>query len=316
MKKNNNANMAENDTVDLKIEKETTGGKYLKGLRSLGIYFLIFCVTITLAELFIRYQISGKIMKMKLAVIAFVPAEAMFFTIFAGFFKNIGNKITLPLLLFVINIYYCIQFVYFKIFGSLFSVSMMGMGGTAVGNFFWAMEGVLIASIIFLTIFLSPTLICIFLTFVKKLKFPGYPLLLHILPVLLTVGFWFGGIQLLKVAGTDRQSAYYVFKNSSSDTDSTANHLGTLATFIVESGAYYFGIGSNPSDAEIVSVDKNSLELVPDTVETVTETIDTNGSEKETAEVEEVAEEIVYDPWIDERFDFEALAEAATDTQL
>ena len=177
MKKNNNANMAENDTVDLKIEKETTGGKYLKGLRSLGIYFLIFCVTITLAELFIRYQISGKIMKMNLAFIAFVPAEAMFFTIFAGFFKNIGNKITLPLLLFVINIYYCIQFVYFKIFGSLFSVSMMGMGGTAVGNFFWAMEGVLIASIIFLTIFLSPTLICIFLTFVKKLKFPVYPLL-------------------------------------------------------------------------------------------------------------------------------------------
>ena len=72
-----------------------------------------------------------------------------------GFFKNIGNKITLPILLFIINIYYCIQFVYFKIFGSLFSVSMMGMGGTAVGNFFWAMEGVLIASIIFLTIFLA-----------------------------------------------------------------------------------------------------------------------------------------------------------------
>ena len=68
--------------------------------------------------------------------------------------------------------------------------------------------------------------------------------------------------------------------NSSSDTDSTANHLGTLATFIVESGAYYFGIGSNPADAEIVSVDKNSLELVPDAdlvaSETSNETIEEN----------------------------------------
>ncbi|MBQ2183246.1 MAG: hypothetical protein II399_01300, partial [Lachnospiraceae bacterium] len=62
---------------------------------------------------------------------------------------------------------------------------------------------------------------------------------MHLLPLALVAGFWFGGIQLLKLAGTDRQSAYYVFMNSSSDTDSTANHLGTLATFIVESGAYY-----------------------------------------------------------------------------
>ena len=127
-------NTESNNTIDLKIEKETTKGKYLKGFRSIGIYFLIFFATITMSELFIRYQISGKILKMNLAFLAFVPAEAMFFTIFAVFFKNIGNKITLPILLFIVNIYYCIQFVYFKIFGSLFSVSMMGMGGTAVGT--------------------------------------------------------------------------------------------------------------------------------------------------------------------------------------
>lgn len=313
-------NTESNNTIDLKIEKETTKGKYLKGFRSIGIYFLIFFATITMSELFIRYQISGKILKMNLAFLAFVPAEAMFFTVFAGFFKNIGNKITLPILLFIINIYYCIQFVYFKIFGSLFSVSMMGMGGTAVGNFFWAMEGVLIASIIFLTIFLAPTLICIFLSFVKKIKFAGYPLLLHLLPLALVAGFWFGGIQLLKLAGTDRQSAYYVFMNSSSDTDSTANHLGTLATFIVESGAYYFGIGSNPADAEIVSVDKNSLELVPDAdlvaSETSNETIEENTSDnKNTEEPAEIVEEVVYDPWIDERFDFAALADATEDAQ-
>ena len=313
MKRNIKVN---DNTEEVRKEKGSTGKKYLKGLGALGIYFLIFAAAITFCELFLRYQISGKIIKMNFAFLAFVPAEAMFFTVFAGFFKNIGNKITLPILLFIINIYYWVQFVYFRIFGSLFSVSMMGMGGQAVGNFFWAMEGVLIASIIFLTIFLSPALISIFLALVKKIKYPGYPVLLHILPVFLVAGLWFAGIGGLKAIGTDRQSAYYVLTNNSSDTDTTANHLGTLATFIVESGAYYLGIGSsNNESTELVSVTKNDFELVADTPvqETVTQTVDENTSEND-AEVEEVIEEIVYDPWIDERFDFAALAENTNDT--
>ena len=300
-----------------KPDKEKASVRYLKGLRSLFIYFIIFSVVIALCELFLRFQISGKILKMNLAFLVFVPAEAMFMTIFAGFFKNIGNKITLPILIFIINIYYCIQFVYYRIFGSLFSVSMMGMGGTAVGNFFWAMEGVLIASIIFLTIFLSPTIVSIFLALIKKVKYPGYPLLLHLLPIALAVGCWFGGIGILKLHGTDRQSAYYVLTNNSSDTDTTANHLGSLTTFIVEGGAYYFGIGHNEEDAEIVAVSKSDFELVPDAVpesETVTKTSGENAADNENEPEEEVIEEIVYDPWIDERFDFAALAENTNDS--
>ncbi|MBP5493942.1 MAG: LTA synthase family protein [Lachnospiraceae bacterium] len=312
MKRNIQVN---DNNEEVKKEKGSLGKRILKGLGALGIYFLIFAAAISFCEIFLRFQISGKIIKMNLAFLAFVPAEAMFFTIFAGFFKNIGNKITLPILLLIINIYYCIQFVYYRIFGSLFSVSMMGMGGTAVGNFFWAMEGVLIASIIFLTIFLAPTIISIFLSLVKKIKYPGYPILLHILPIFLTVGLWFAGIQGLKLIGTDRQSAYYVLTNNSSDTDTTANHLGTLATFIVESGAYYLGVGSGDNEStELVSASKSDLELVPD-VNPVKETVTTpeNSSENDT-EIEEVVEEIVYDPWIDERFDFAALAENTNDT--
>ena len=98
-------NIQVNDNIEeTKKEKGSTGKKYLKGLGTLGIYFLIFAAAITFCEIFLRFQISGKIIKMNLAFLAFVPAEAMFFTVFAGFFKNIGNKITLPILLFIINI--------------------------------------------------------------------------------------------------------------------------------------------------------------------------------------------------------------------
>ena len=84
------------------IHKEKKGKKYLNGLISLAVYFAVFSLTIIISELFIRYQISGRILKMNLAFLAFVPAEAMFFTAFAGFFKNLGNKITTPILLLII----------------------------------------------------------------------------------------------------------------------------------------------------------------------------------------------------------------------
>ena len=46
----------------------------------------------------------------------------------------------------------------------------------------------------------------------------------------LAVGFWFLGILGLKAFGTGHESAYYTFKNGASDTDTTANSLGTMTT--------------------------------------------------------------------------------------
>lgn len=297
-----------------KEEKEISKGKkYLLGLRAMAIYFGVFVVSISLSELFLRFQMSGTVLTKNLYFLFFVPAEALFFTALVGFFKNIGNKISLPLVLGIINVYYCIQFVYFRIFGSLFSVSMVGMGTTAVGNFFWAMEEILIQSLIFIVIFLAPTVTSIFLALVKKIKFKGYPILLHVGVLLLAVGFWFLGIEGLKCFGTDRQSAYHVFVDGAEDTDSTATSFGTLTTFLVESGAYYFGIGNSDTTGDIQMVNASNIEesfalaaeTIPEPEEPKDETEEDN---KEEVQVEE-PEEIVYDPWINENFDFAVLSE-------
>lgn len=300
-------------TKDTKKEKNIAK-KYLPGLKALGIYFLIYAATISLSELFIRYQISGVIKSMNLYFLLFVPAEALFFTALTGFFKNIGNKITLPIILLIIDAYYCVQFVYYRIFGSLFSVAMMGMGGTAVGNFFWAMEEILIASIALLTIFLAPAFISVFLALVKKLKFKGYPILLHVFVLGLAVGFWFIGILGLKAFGTGHDSAYYVFSDGSSDTDTSAASIGTMTTFLVESGAYYLGIGSSKANTDLTVISSNDLVLLPDEPE-VTEPKPSGEADVED-EPEVIEEEIVYDPWVDERFDFEALANNTSDKNL
>ena len=245
-------------TVD---QKDSYAKRMLKGLKPASVYFAIYFITLTLSELFIRYHISETVSGQNLFFLFFVPAEALFFTALTGFFKSLGNKINLPIVLTVIGVYYCVQYVYFKIFGSLFSVSMMKMGGTAVGNFFWAMKEILIGSIVSIFIFLAPTIASVFLGFFKEIKYKGYPLLLHLLIMLAAVGFWFLGLQGIKLGGTDRTSAYYVFHNSASDTDTTASHIGTLTTFIVEAGAYYFGIDV-PTEADVfVAVDQNALSL-------------------------------------------------------
>ena len=306
-------NNSNNNPKKNKIFTKENGKKYLLGLRTLAIYFFIFFITITLSELFIRIQMSGKISRMNLTFLAFVPAEAMFFTAFAGFFKNLGNKITLPILLFIINIYYCIQLVYFRIFGSLFSVSMLGMGNTAVGNFSWAMKGVIISSVILIILFLLPLMASIamaVITSVKKIKLKGYPLLLHIPAFLLSFVLFAGGIFSIKMLGTDIHSAYYVLTNNSSDTDTTALRLGAMTTFIVESGAYYFGIGNNTDSFEAVTIEKNDIVL-----EEKTDTADNS----EDNEDEDISADVItydYEPHIDPAFDFDSLAENTTNGAL
>ena len=306
--------------TEIKEEKKTRkidSKKIVLDFKSMAVYFLIFAAVITFSELFLRFQISGQITKTNLAFLAFVPAEAMFFTIFAGFFKDKGNRITLPILLFIIGGYYCIQFFYFKTFGSLFSVTMMEMGGDAVGNFLWAMEGTFIAAALFLFVLLLPVVISTVLAFFKKVSYPGYSVYMHLLALVFTIMLWFCGMGALKLQGIGRQSAYYALKNSAADTDTTARYLGAMATFVVESGAYYLGIGTAEAEEELASVDRSSLELVAqkpveETVIEQKESANTASTvSEETAEV--IEEPVVYEPWINPAFDFQAMAENATD---
>ncbi|MCR5011612.1 MAG: LTA synthase family protein [Lachnospiraceae bacterium] len=298
-----------NRKIDLK--------KLALDFRSMGVYFLIFAAAITFSEIFLRYQISGHITKTNLAFLAFVPAEAMLFTVFAGFFKDKGNRITLPILLFIVGGYYCIQFFYFKTFGSLFSVTMMEMGGDAVGNFLWAMKGTFFAVAVLLFVLLLPVVISIVLAFIRKIKYPGYPVYMHLLALVFTIILWFCGIGALKLQGTGRQSAYYAFKNSSADTDTTAKYLGAMATFTVEAGAYYLGIGTAEETEELASVDRSSLELVAQEPikETVTEHNEPAYTESTVSEeaAEMIEEPVVYEPWVDSAFDFQTMAENASD---
>ena len=296
------------------LEKKSFGKRFIEGIPNLLIYFIIFGLSIAVWELIIRFQISDTITKRNLFFIVFVPAEAMLLTFFCGFFKNkLVNKIIFLLLELLVSIYYMVQLVYLKNFGSLLSISMTGMGGDAVGNFGWAVVDSIKASVGLLLLILVPVIIIGALIFVIKSSCGQYHILWHFIALGLVVGLWFLGILGLKIGGTDRQSAYYAYHNVLADTDTTANRLGTLTTSILESGSYFFGIKTGDSNDALAQIDDTALTLAPAPV-VVEEVVSDNQPEDEGAEEEIIEEEtFVSEPYVYENIDFASLKEIAPD---
>ena len=109
-------------------------------------YFLLYFLLIVYWEFIIRLQI-GEIRASNLFFLLFVPAESMFFAWFSVAVKGKACRIITPIVMFLVTFFYLAQCIYFKNFGSLFSVSMAGMGAQALGNFWWALKDTLLENV-------------------------------------------------------------------------------------------------------------------------------------------------------------------------
>ena len=262
----------------------------------LSVYFGIFAVSLIAWELILRLQMGNGLSAVNLFFLFFIPSEAMLLAGLNGFFKKTINRILLPLTLLAISLFYCVQLVYYRIFGSLLSVSLIGMGKEAIGNFGWAMTETLLKSVGFLLLILLPFAIVLILCIIKKIKCDSYPLPVNFAAVLLSVIFWFLAVFSLKIDGSGNLSAYNIFISSISNTDTTASRVGAMPTFIMELGSSYLGLG-HKSDKNVSSESaiRNSISL--------------GDGFPEISEYNIVS----LTPQINKDFDFEKLAENAQD---
>lgn len=325
------ARKAESATEEKTAEKEKPAFKQRMktGVVQLLIYFGLTAASIIFWEFVLRFQMGG-VDKSNLFFLFFVPAEAMAVAFVNGFVPRKVSRFVFPFTLLLIAVFYGIQMVYYRIFGSLFSVSMLGMGGDAVGNFWWAMQETLIKSVGLILLLLSPAIVTLVLGLTKRIRVNPYPVLLHVIALLLAVGFWIGGSQALRVGGESRGSAYYTFHSSISDTDTTASRVGAMTTSLVEAGSYYLGLGNPDTTATLTTVDLQSITLEPEPIsekilekdpENTSEALGQSSSEKgseKTSEKkdEKPVEEYEVKPHIYEEFDFDALAENASRADL
>ncbi|MBQ8139838.1 MAG: sulfatase-like hydrolase/transferase [Lachnospiraceae bacterium] len=280
-------------------------------IKSLWIYLAFFAGSFLYWEILMRLLISRGFGKENIGVFFFIPALALLFTAFCGVHKNhlLINKIAVTVLTFIPALYYSIQLIYYRIFGSLISVSMLGMGTEAVGNFGWALKDVVIGSLGLLFLTLFPVILSAVFSFSGLLKTKnrkpiwgrGYKRWLHLV-ILASVAFlWYGGTLGLKLLGTGRGTAYYVITDAMADTDTTAERIGTLPTTVVETGSYYFGIGKGDEMA-LAAVNEEALNL-----------------EAEEEKPETVVKEykgVTVEPHINENIDFEALSQMTEDKAI
>ncbi len=296
----------------------------------LAVYFAVYMAAFVYWEVFMRLEITGSITRSNIGLLFFIPAEAVLFAALCGVHKNhiVINKIVMILLAFIPAVYYATQFIYYRIFGSVISVSMLGMGGDAIGNFGWALKGVIISSLGYLGIILLPVLLITVFTLVKfpgkdseekrSLLGTGYSKWLHLVALVLVAFLWYGGVQGLRLLGTERGSAYYVLNDPLSDTDTTSERIGTLATSIVETGSIYFGLGGGGGDISVVAVNEDALMLgeVTEASENGEASVSDADQADANAAQTPVEEEFIPVPHLDQDLDFDLIAANTTDKNI
>jgi len=201
-------------------------------------YTLLYGLSITFWEIALRF--AAGIGGVTLYPALFLFSLAVFVTALNGWFSGKADKIISIVLLCVLYVFYCAQLIYHRIFGSMFSVSMMGLGGDAITNFAWALAHSMLESIWLLLLFLLPVaLYCVFLI-VKKPALPRASLLMHGAWLAAGVVIWIAAVLALNIGGTGRFTAYDAYHNPNTTTDTAASKLGVLPTTVVEFGAMLF----------------------------------------------------------------------------
>ena len=278
--------------------------KYVIPGRELLTYFGVTAVSLIYWEIIMMIRM-GEVSASSFFFLFFIPAEALLLTALCGIGNQPSSRITLPVILLIPAFYYIVQTVYFTNFGSLFSISMAGMGTDAVGDFGWALTDSIIESIPLLVLIFLPVIAAIVFSLRKLFKIEPYIWQYHVAVCLLAVLLWFMGIGGIRLFGSERPSPYYLFTSSQATTDATARKLGTLTTGIVESGSYFLGTGKEES-SEFIYEEEEEEEPVKSPVTVIS------------AEGENITEEeetVVRTPWINEALDFDKVASEAEDDE-
>lgn len=173
----------------------------------------------------------------------FLLALSLLCTALSAWEKKLPRHLTGGALLLLLFAYYLSQIIYFRTFGSLYTVSMMGMGGDALLNFGWALGDVLKGALPVLLLSCLPLPAVALLRRRRErggVSLPGRGLML-----LLAIAVWIGGVGLLRLFGTDRLGPYYVYRDPYADTDSSSDKLGALPTTLLSGARYLFGSGES-----------------------------------------------------------------------
>ena len=216
------------------MKRSNTRKRTIQYIRSTVLHCLYWLAVLLYLETALHLRFFGGFDGTWLYTVFFSLAIAMGIACITGFLPPRANKITSMVLVSLLCVVYGSQIVYEAAFGTMYSVSQMGMGGAVVTNFF--KETVM-------TIWHNLDMILLIL-----LPIPATALLLRFKGSLFAVKrHWFRIMMLplaaivhvvtlccLTIGGTGDYTNFHFYYSSSATTDQAAERFGLLTTMRVE----------------------------------------------------------------------------------
>ncbi len=155
-------------------------------------------------------------------------------------FKSVINKIIYNTVIFILGIYFCVQLVYYSIFGGFMSISLMRMGTDAVANFKdQILEGIK-GSVWGLVALIGILLITVLLTCADMLSFERFKLKFTLVNIAAIIIAHSACLVFLTIGGTGAYTVYDVYHSNDTTTDNSVQNLGMLVTTRLEAQQILF----------------------------------------------------------------------------
>lgn len=188
-----------------------------------------------------------------------IPASLLLYTI-ASLFRPIVNKIIYNIGIFITGLYFCVQYVYYTIFGSFMSVSLMKLGDDAMNNFRDQLKQGLIDSAWGIVAILAMILMVLLITISGIVNFDKLKIKYTAVNLASVFIAHAACVLLLTVGGTGAYTVYDVYHSLDAPTDSSIQSLGIITTARLEIQQSLFSnyYADKYIDKEALSVDVKS----------------------------------------------------------
>ena len=247
-------------------------------------YAAFYLIALIYWEILLRIQTGFE--NISFYFLLFLPAIAVFLSTLTGWFKRKGkhnfNRFLTPIVMLIPFMYYIAQLIYFRVFGSLCSVSMLGMGTDALDDFGWTISGIVADSIGWIILFILPVAVTILLSvFAPDGLFASFSPKMHLFSFIQVFYLWFFAFFMLFPFGKGDFSPYYAYTSSYIDTDTAAGRLGALTNSVVELAHITFGSQGTENDNTLVIPDDfnddfnddivtdNTVDISPNIIESI-----------------------------------------------
>ena len=214
--------------------EETLPVRSKGSLRPLFRYWTVFFLAITYWEIFMGRLSQGSFSSINFWFLLFAVPQALVFAALCGWGGDRLNRVVSAVLLFALFAFYTAQFIFFRAFDSVISLSMIGMGGDAMDDFGWAMMVTIKESWLLLLLLSLPVLLALARIFSKKPSAGKIKLLFRPVALAAAVLLWLAAGQALRLGGTNDSSAWRAYVSSLVDADTSSKRIGVLTTTVMD----------------------------------------------------------------------------------